>query len=306
MKYVALFLSAVVGGLVGAGSIYVGLSSGVPGQRADEVARVRGELEELRARMDELETLAGDASASLIAAEKVSVPLTLKEELLEAARSAARDVATTVAGVGSTRTDSETERNTALSRGLVQLRAPHEDTRRNGIRHLRRMFAAEASSQVLLALADESALVRKEAAAYFEYLWDPAALEPLVEMMYEDNLSVAEHALDALWKSGEEEAIAELQDYYLTGPVLEMAYEAGKALEENSRTSTVPDGVQRFRDAVSATNPGERRLGVAGIGRWGTASTDEWRVRALAADADERVRTEVQHTLAGWGLEPKK
>jgi HEAT repeat protein len=168
------------------------------------------------------------------------------------------------------------------------------------------MFAAEASTEVLAALADESAIVREEAAAYFEYLWDPAALEPLAELMYEENLSVAEQALDALCKSGEEEAIAELQDYYRKGPVLEMAFEAGKALEENKRTSAVPDGVQRFRDALSSTDPGERRIAVAGLRRWSDVSTDEGRVRALAADADERVRAEAQKTLTAWGLEPGK
>ncbi len=69
------------------------------------------------------------------------------------------------------------------------------------------------------------------------------------------------------------------------------------------RTSALRDGVQRFRGALSSTNPGERRIGVAGLGRWGTVSTDESRVRALEADADSRVRTQVQRTLAAWGLE---
>jgi hypothetical protein len=85
----------------------------------------------------------------------------------------------------------------------------------------------------------------------------------------------------------------------------EIAFEAGKALEENRR-AVAPEGVQRFRDALISAEPDERRLGLAGVGRWGDLATDESRVRALTMDADQRVRAEAQRALAAWGFEGGK
>jgi len=302
MKYSAIFLVALLGGLAGAGAtaMYFGTGSRAMRVHTEEVAGLRAELLTLGHRIEAVETRQRSTSAA--SDEDSTVPTTIPEELLEAARSAARDVATNLSQQReSSDTDATLERKTALARAIDQVRAPHEDTRRNGIRRLRRMFASEASAEVIPALADGSALVRMEAATYFEYLWDPAALQPLVNLMYGQDESIAEQALDALCKSGQEEAIAKLQEYYLAGPALKLALEAGKALEENHSTAAVPEGVQRFRDALKSAKPDERRLGLAGVGRWGDAATDEWRVRELAADADGSVRAEAQRTLVAWG-----
>jgi hypothetical protein len=303
MKYLLMFLVAVVGGLAGAGAMYFGTRPQSVSFHAEEFTGLRADLQELRHRMEALE--AHESSTSPISKEDLTDPAMTREELLEAARSAARDVATEIARLESADAAAALDRKAALAQAIDQVRAPHEDTRRNGIRRLRRMFASEASAEVIPSLADESALVRMEAATYFEYLWDPAAIEPLVKLMYGEDNSIAEQALDALCKSGQEEAIAKLQEYYLTGPILELAFEAGKALEEN-RWAVVPEGVQRFRDALSSAEPDERRLGLAGVGRWGDVATDESRVRALTLDADQRVRAEAQRALTAWGLEGGK
>jgi HEAT repeat protein len=304
MKYLAIFLGAVLGGLAGAGAMYFATRPQHVRFQAEEARVLRAELLDLRDRIERLE--AQGSSTSPIRGADVTAPAITREELLEAARNAARDVATEIARLESADADAALERDTALARAIDQVRAPHSDTRRNGIRRLRRMFASEASSEVVAALADESVLVRMEAATYFEYLWDPAALEPLARLMYGEDESIAEQALDALCKSGEEEAIAKLHDYYMNGPALELALEAGKALEENRRTAALPEGARRFRDALSSAEPDQRRLGLAGVGRWGNVATDESRVRALTADADERVRAEAQKTLVAWGLEGGK
>lgn len=303
MKYLAMFLVAAVGGLSGAGTMYFLTRPQRVPNHAEELSGLRAGLLELRHRIDGLEA---QGPTSPIREEDAGAPAMTREDLLEAARRAARDVATKITRLESADADAALQREVALTRAIDQVRAPHEDTRRNGIRRLRRMFASDASAEVIPALADESAQVRMEAATYFEYLWDPAALEPLAELMYGEDASIAEQALDALCKSGEEEAIAKLQEYYLTGPTLELAFEAGKALEENRRSAAVPEGVQRFRDALSSTEPDERRLGLAGVRRWGNVATDQWRVRALTSDTDERVRAEAQRALVAWGLERGK
>ena len=305
MKYLVMFLVAVVVGLAGAGGMYFGMRpQRVSFHAEEEITGLRADLQELRRRMEGLE--AHKSSTLPISNEGSIAPAMTREELLEAARSAAREVATEIARLESADASAALDRKAALARAIDQVHAPHEDTRRNGIRRLRRMFASEASAEVIPSLTDESALVRMEAATYFEYLWDPAAIEPLVKLMYGEDNSIAEQALDALCKSGQEEAIAKLQEYYLTGPALELAFEAGKALEENRRAMAVPEGVQRFRDALSSAKPDERRLGLAGVGRWGDVATDEGRVRALTTDADERVRAQAQRALVALGLEGGK
>lgn len=306
MRTLAVVLAAALGGLAGAAAMHslFGTSSHDLDPRAREIAVLHRELRELRKRIDDLE--AREASAKPAIDGDGGIPGATIEEMLEAARTAAREAAAEVAQLDSADSDGALERESALARAVDQVHAPHEDTRRNGIRRLRRMFASEASAEVIPALADESAAVRMEAATYFEYLWDPGALAPLVDLLYGEDEAIAEQALDALCKSGQDEAIAKLEEYYLTGPGLELAFEAGKALEENRRVASVPGGVQRFRDALSSTDPADRRLGLAGVGRWGDAATDEWRVRALAADSDERVRAEAQRTLAAWSVESAK
>jgi hypothetical protein len=162
MKYLVMFLVAVVGGLAGAGGMYFGTRPQRVSSHAQDVTSLRADLQKLRHRIEGLE--AHESSTSPISNEDLTAPAMTREELLEAARSAARDVATEIARLESADAAAALDRKAALARAIDQRRAPHEDTRRNGIRRLRRMFASEASAEVIPSLSDESALVRMEAA----------------------------------------------------------------------------------------------------------------------------------------------
>ncbi len=304
MKLGSVIFVAVIGGLVGAGTVLLVDKVQVAGPvgREGDLDRLTSENHDLRARLSALEEQAG-AAKHASPEGGASLPAQIERDLLDKARTAAREEAARFAVGEPTRIAAEEKRSAAIAELLELVWAPHEDTRQNGIRRLSRMGASEASGEVLEALADESALVRTEAAAFFEDIWSPAALEPLVGLMNGEHDGVAEQALDALCKSGDERALLELEAYYLRGPVLGIAYEAGKALEENHRPAVLAGGAARFRAALGSAEPSARRIGLSGLRHWGSAA-DAGLVRPLESDEDEGVRTEAVKTLEAWGLEP--
>jgi HEAT repeat protein len=320
VKPAVILLVVFLGSVVGAGGAYV--LGEVVLDDADEVAAhtivelPRGEIELLREenvalarRVGELESQGSSSKAPQRPIRDVLVDEEFRLNLLEQARSAAREEATAAAtelvskaAADSSLANPENSRAALIGQMLNQLTAEEEGLRRDAIRNLRLLRAVEARKQVLGALSDSSQAVKLQAAAYFEVIWDPEALQPLVKLMNEQDPIVGEMALDALNESHDEQAVKELENYYMRGPNMLLVYEAGKALEENNRKDLIPPGVPRIRATLSDADAHQRRYAVICLRRWGSKE-DIPAVEALKQDPDLQVRQAVQWALRDWGVE---
>ncbi|MDC1142222.1 HEAT repeat domain-containing protein [Planctomycetota bacterium] len=325
MRYVAIFVAAVVGGLIGAAGLFFisehdggGVSTPAPRaaqgiDHSEDISSLEDANADLRKRIGNLEgelatrpeTRPSKASVSTEGKDPEAIDVeALKKELLDAARDEAVRVAKKTSDEinAANALNDEKQRKVFVSALKEQLKSTDANTRREAVRKLRHLRERAVSGEMQTALSDENAGVRREAAEYFEDVWDKAALPKLTDMMMNDeNLKVQEHALDALNESGDEDAIRALTDAYLNAKAIETAYEAGKALAENKRTEDLPKGLQRFRDALSHSEPSIREYGVAGLRRWGT-SADEPYVRPLLSDENADVQDEARRALRKWGF----
>jgi len=319
MKPYATLLAIFLGSAAGVGGAFVlvydavedagevSAQSAAPDPRLDEVGQLREEDSALAGRVAMLERAAREPAVVTRADVPGAVtPGVSADEILAKAREVAREEARTLveeaAKQAGALADPAARRSALIQQMIGDLSAPDENARRDAIRNLRLIKAVEAKQSVQALLADPSDSVRIQAAAYFEDIWDPAALEPLARMMNDKNPVVGELALDALGASGDERAIKELENYYLRGANMLLVYEAGKALEENNRKDLIPPGVPRIRETLRDPVAEQRRFAVRCLRRWGSTE-DIPLVRALTEDPDLSVRREVQQALRDWGAE---
>ena len=324
MNHLSMLMAGLLGGGVAAAAVYLTMQTEAPVEVAPLVADGTGEggdagilaaLErenrELSRRLDRVESDLEEARDSRWAdAGEGPVATTMSPELrkevlrlagekgrAEAAAAVKDELPTRVA-----RESAKAEtREGMLKRLQGELKSPDAAVRRKAIRGLRRIKGQEANAQIVAALKDADRAVRYEAARYFEDAWDDAALAPLTELLNAEDAEVGEQALDALNESNNEQALQELENYYLRGPNDELAYEAGKALKENDRAAVIPRGLQRFRDGTRSDSPNTRKIAVKGLRKFGTVA-DESLVRGLAEDPDPGVRKEVRKALKAWGI----
>jgi HEAT repeat protein len=285
----------------------VAAQNAAPDPRLAEIGQLRDENSALAGRLALLEKAARVPTVVTPAAPSdTPAPGASADEILARAREAAREEARTLveeaAKQAGALADPAARRSALIQQFTGDLSAADENTRRDAVRNLRMLKAVEARQSVLALLADPADNVRIQAAAYFEEIWDAAALEPLAKMMNDKNPVVGELALDALNNSGDERAIKELENYYLRGGNMLLVHEAGKALEENNRKDLIPPGVPRFRDTLRDAVAEQRRFAIRSLRRWGTTD-DIPLVRALKEDPDLNVRREVQQALPDWGTE---
>ncbi|MHC4840299.1 MAG: HEAT repeat domain-containing protein [Planctomycetota bacterium] len=322
MKYIAIFAAALIGGVAGAAGLYFlaeqqDTAASAPTRKtaeavdhSDEIANLEQDNAALRQRIEKLEAESASqpdtASTESTTGPASSTDLEdFKKAVLEAAREEAKVVAEKTsadAAAGSGLSEAE-QRKVFVSSLKDQLKSTDAGLRREAIRKLRHLKERSVSAEIQLRLSDENAKVRREAAEYFEDVWDKEARTKLTDMMMNDeDLKVQEHALDALNESGDEDAIRELVNAYLNAKAIETAYEAGKALEENNRKEELPKGLQRFRDALTDNDPVKREYGVVGLRKWGT-SADEPYVRPLLDDKNPDVQDEARRAMRRWGFD---